>query len=195
MANLSILDTGYLKTDNSGTQLAATSRANSGNLINLKTVNFKPTAKSNLDTNPVLGTFAEAEIHLVSFENLGFSIQGRVDTRVSADLDLIWQLVLLCRTKGYKAMFYNVDKDATDTGANQTLERDKQLVTNLANEHYDTTEPQTGISFSLWTGAASTASKNLTNVEHMMVRFIDVTFTQSPKSKLISYSLKGISTK
>ena len=191
IGSICVYDAGYLKTTNVGTQLAASLRANSGNLIQLKTADFKPTIKANLDTNPVLGTFAESEIHLVSVENIGFSLTGKLDMNVSADMDLLYALVQCVRTKGYKALFYNVTRNASG----DTLNRDKQLVVRLANSHFDTTEPQTGISFSLWNGSTTVSSQNLTNVYHLMVRFIDFTPVQLPSSSVISYTLSGVTTK
>ena len=192
MANICIYDTGYLKSTNpNGTQLAATLRANSGNLIELKAADFKPVIKANLDNSSVLGTYTDSEVHLVSVENIGFSLSGKLDMDDSADMDLFYALIQCVRTRGYKALFYNVSRDASPN----TLNRDKQLVVRLANSHYDIIESQTGISFSLWTGASSVSGKNLTNVYHLHVRFISFDPIQIPGSTLITYSLIGVITK
>ena len=193
IANICILDSGYLKTTNpNGTQLSASNRANSGNLIELKAAEFKPVVKANLHIDPVLGTFQESEVHLVSFENIGFSITGKLDKTSSADMALLYQLVQCVRTRGYKAIFYNVDRTVASSGS---LRRDNQLITALANSHYDTTEPQTGISFSLWDGSSTVSGKNLTNVYHLMVRFLEFSPQEVPGSKIITYSLTGVTTK
>lgn len=194
MANLSVIDTGFLKTTNTGTQLSATNRANSGSLITFKAVDFKPTAKGNLDNAPTLGTYTDSEVHLVSVENVGFNMMGKLDMTDSTDRALVYQLLRLCRTRGYKALFYDVDRATTDTGGNTSLRRDQQLVTLLANAHYDTTEPQGDISFSAWTGTASATGKNLTNVVHIHVRFMDVNFSQSADTKIVTFTLRGVIT-
>lgn len=192
MAGICIYDTGYLKTTNpNGTQLVASLRANSGNLIALNTAYFKPTIKANLDMNPVLGTFAESEVHLISIENIGFSLTGKLDMRESSDMDLLYALVNCVRTKGYKALFYNVTRDASGN----TLDRDKQLVVKMTNAHFDTNESQTGISFSLWDGSSTVSSKNLTHVYHLHVRFISFDPMQIPNSSIITYTLTGVTTR
>lgn len=194
MASLCILDTGFLKTTHASTQLSTANRANSGSLIVLNVADFKPIVKANLDQTPTLGTFAEAEVHLVSVENTGFSLTCKLDVTDSTDQDLNYQLLRLARTRGYKAIFYNVDKDATDTGGNSSLKRDQQLVTMLANGHYDTTESQGDISFALWTGTASATGKTLKNVEHLHVRFMGINFSHIPGTKYITVTLNGVVT-
>ena len=124
-ASLTILDSGYLKPDNSGTQLSAANRANSGTAFTLRSVSFKPIAKANLDNTPVLSSSDVADVNFGTIENLGFTISGVLKMDVSADQALVYPLVRCIQTKGYKFLYYN------STGS----DKDKQLVVQLANSH------------------------------------------------------------
>lgn len=188
MANITILDTGYIKPDHSGTQLSSGNRANAGTSMTLKTATFLPEVASIQDDTSVIGVITLPEINHASTIAPKFTITGLLNTSNSDDTDLLYQLWRLPLTYGYKALYYNVDK-ATSVGSSE--KRDQQLITLLANSHYDTTESQSGISISLWTGSSYTSSKDLTDVYHIHVQFESFKPRATGGEGIISYTLTG----
>lgn len=173
MAFLTIQDTGYLKPTNEGTRLGTANRANAGAVIALKNIDFKPSAKANLDTSPVLSASDVAEVNVGTIENLRFTIGGDLDMNLSADRALVYPLTQLAQTKGYKLLFY------PDTGtAGQ-----KQLVYQLANSHVLSAGEQTAFS----AGAA---------YAHVHVFIESVNFIHvGIKRDKVNFSITGVITK
>jgi len=192
--NITILDTGFIKPTHTGTQVATTLRSNSGVAFTIKANSIVPNSTLLGQANPELSSLTTPESNVGSQEASNIRIQGVLNADNSADRALFMALWNLPRTYGYKAVFYNVDTTATDTGTNSTRKRDHQLVTMLANSHVDTTEPQGDISMSgiIWTNTAYGSAKDLTDVYHIHVFFRSFTPNQSGGKNLISWELTGL---
>ena len=188
MANISILDTGFIKPTHVGSQLSTANRSNSGSLITLKGISFTPTSQANQDASPFLASTGEPEVNYGSNAGSKITIRGLLDLRNSSDVTLAYQLWRLPNTRGYKAVFYNV---ATSEAAAQDLKRDEQLVTMVSGSHVDSTEPQGDISFSTEYSGGTRSSQNLTNVYHIHVRFKSFTPRHTAESSVIQYDLIG----
>jgi len=120
MAHIKILDTGYLKTDNTGTRLTASEMANDGSPITLKSVQFDFTRKDNIDTNPAVASYDDVDVFVGGFEAGSFQIKTSFDMDDSTDRQTLRYIVELSRTKGYKVLFYD-DQSDTDQDAGSTL--------------------------------------------------------------------------
>jgi len=173
MVYLTILDSGYLKPTNEGTQLTTGYRANSGSAITLRNTDFAPSSSCNLDDSPVLGSSDVSQVNVGSIENMKFSLTIHLDLSVSADQALVYPLVQLTRTVGYKYLYY------PSTGTDAA----KQLVYSLANNHVFTAGEVTAFSLS----AA---------YRHIHVFFNNIQFKHSGINKnIVVATLTGIVTK
>jgi len=171
MAWLTVLDTGYLKPTNEGTQLDSGDRANSGTAMSLRSTEFKPSVSANFDDSPVLESDSDAEVNVGTFENMKFTLLVRIDMGVAAQRSLIYPLVRLVQTKGYKVLYYASTSD------------DEELVSQLANSHTFTSGEQSAFSLG---GAYA----------HLHVFFKSVAFSVvSKKRKTVVASLVGTVTK
>jgi len=190
MANISIVDTGYIVPNNTGTQLSTSNRANSGGKIVLKNVSFTPNITATLDDTPVIGKNITA-VNYGSVENIKFSLNGLLDLSNTTDQSYLYQLIRLCQTYGYKALFYDEDRSS------DTLKNSQQVLRLLSNSHYDDKGDFTGdttqgdLSFSLWINNVLTATKNLTNVYHLHVRFTSFNIGDVSSKSLKSFTLEG----
>lgn len=179
MADLTIMDSGYLSPTNTGTIATDANRANSGDAITLYGVDFKPMSKGNLDITPVIGTYATgtevssgATINLASVENVGFVIQGVLDLSVTAHQALIVPLNQLPRTKWYKLLYW------TGTDA----EALRQLIYQLADDTFTAGE-QTAFSI-------AAAYKHL----HVMIESVQFQHGSVVANRL-NYTITGFVTK
>lgn len=199
MANISIVDTGFITPYHVGslgqavTQISSANRANSGNKMVLKTVSFNPNIKLNVDDTPEIDK-SEAVVNIGTVENLKFTLNGVLDMSNSTDRGYVYQMLRLCKTKAYKALFYDVIRTSSEA---QNL---YQILTQITGLHYngDGNFPgdsnQGDISFNLWSSGTEVAAQNLTNVYHLHVIFTDVTFTDTADKSLKRYVLTGVVT-
>lgn len=170
MANISILDTGYLKTDNSGTQLSTGDRFNSGNAMELKGVSFDYQISSNIDDNPSIGTYSITEVNFVSFDNPKIKISGVLAGSSTSDMQNVYKLTTLSQTKGYKIVYYN----STGTDKNE------QLVYWLANNHIN---------------VGSNYSTEEKTYYHIHVRFTNFKIEQvAPSTGHLKFDIEGVIT-
>jgi len=179
MADITIMDSGYLSPTNTGTIATDANRANSGDAITLYSVEFKPMSKGNLDVSPVLGTYSTgtevssgATINLASIENVGFVIQGVLDLSITEHQNLVVPLNQLPRTKWYKLLYW------TGTDA----EALRQLIYLLADDTFTAGE-QTAF------GIAG-AYKHL----HVMIESVQFHHGSNINNKL-NYTITGFVTK
>jgi hypothetical protein len=114
MANITIQDSGYISTNNAGTRATSANMANSGNAINLKSVDIKFSSKGNLDNSPLLGAYGVgtdtsvgSTVNIASVENLGFTITGILNMADATDQSYLVPLIQLPRTRWYKLLYYN----------------------------------------------------------------------------------------
>lgn len=177
-----ILDTGFLTRAKTGGQLPTAMRINNGAPLLLKGVDFEVTSSANLDKTARVGKFSGGNVPLISTNPDEFTLRLILKAKDSTDQTYMRELIRLPKTLGVKALYYHVDRTATDSGANSTLDRDAQLITRLGVE--DTTEPQGDITFSLWTGQAYASGKDLTDVKYVSCRFESVVPTQTASDTL-----------
>lgn len=187
MAYIQILDTGFLKTDHSDAgQLASSLRANDGSSVELRITSMSFSSKLNLDIKPDVGTFNETENNVGSIENPIIQIQGVLDKKDDTDTALIPELVMLSQTKGYKALFYPINRDNTANSES----KNNNLVYRLCDGHYNTTEPAGDIDITLKdTGGSTSSGYDLCDVEHLHIHVRNVTFNESPTSNKINYTI------
>lgn len=175
IANLTIIDTGYINPTNTGTRLAEANMANTGLEITLKAVDFKPSAVQKIDNTPPLGIYGTgdsidsigSEGSIASIENVSFTLSGLLDLANATDQALVMPLIVLARTKGYKALYYN---SATDSA-------ERQLIYQLASDTFTSGE-----------ASAFTVTSGL---KHLHVRITSCDFIQKGGEGKWSYSLKG----
>lgn len=176
MANLSILDTGYLTPTNTGTRLTSANMSNAGAEIALKAVSFKPATSQKVDITPPLGVYGTGDIidstgssgNVVAVENVSISISGILDLTDATDQALIIPLMTLARTKGYKILYYN------STGTDKS----EQLIYNLST---DTISAGEATAYSITSG-----------IKHLHVRITSCDFINTAGKNNLSYSLKGV---
>ena len=176
MANLNLLDSGYVKPDNTGTQISTTYRANSGSTLSLKGVQFGVGSKSNLDTTPTLNNFKPADTNLGSIENDNIKITGILNTNDSDDLSKMFELSRMVKTVGYKFIYYNSILDAD--------KYTKQLV-------YMMSKNETGTAHT-FIDSEKTAYSLTENYRHIHVRFTSFDITQLAGNPTIKYTLSGV---
>lgn len=171
MANVSIIDTGYIKPDNTGTRLSTSYMANSGNTMLLKGVAINISTKSNMDNSPTLNTFTPSEVNLCSVENRTIKITGIIKSDNTTDQGYMYELMRLAETIGYKSVFYN--------STSSTDEFERQLI-NLASGGHTFTVSEVS------TFGLSAQYKVL----HCRFQSFDV--AQNSGSPIIQWSLTGI---
>ena len=171
MAQIKIKDSGYVKPDNSGTQLSTALRANDGDSIDLDSVTVAVSSQANQDATPTLNSFEASEINVSNFENDVIVITGIIDP--DTDADFLYELSRLPKTVGYKWVYYDwsVESGATDEQKKTSGKATKQLVYLMANGHV--VNPPT------------------TNMEHIHVRFDSFNGSQRGGQKQLDFTLTG----
>lgn len=118
MANIAILDTGYIRTDQSGTQVSGTgSIANSGSAIELKGVSLSFDQKCNVDVTEIVsvnttGNYAQGPVAGYGTITAGkVTIQGVLDSNSDTDMDLMKEIKNMLRTFGVKLLYYTSTTD------------------------------------------------------------------------------------
>lgn len=180
LTSLDILDTGYLTKAKNTTRLTAAEIANAGTAFRLKGVEFDIQSSCNLDKSTTPGKFSTLAVPLISVNPREITIRvvfNRLNVSTGNyfavnDMSYIYEFVRLAETKGIKAIYYPVDSSATGDTRGMTSQILYQLGT------ADTTEGQTGISISLWSGSVEATGKNLTNVKYIPCRIESVKFPQ-----------------
>ena len=174
MSEISIQDTGFIKTDNSGTQ--GTTKANSGNVITIKTAEFIPILKRNINNNPELGLSTPSEVNLGSLENMKFKLRCRLKKGNSSDMAKVVSLLDLVSTNGYKFLWYDF--------TNASLERNSEsLIFNIASN------PTYGDS--LTAGEQSLFSIS-SDFKTLHVIFTAITPRETGMNDIIVYDLDGV---
>ena len=177
MGQISILDTGYVLTDNSGTRLSGTNDdgdlriANNGVQINLKSITITIQSGSSFDDTPVPSSFQENEINPASTENRKIIIEGVLDMRDATDIGYVYPLIRLPETEGWKAVFY------TSTSGDKYTE---QLIYQASNGHQFTANDISSTNFNL-----------SSQYFYIPVRFKLFRPSQSPNSKVLRFRLEG----
>lgn len=98
------MDTGYLTiTTASGTQATM---VNSGNAINLKSVEISYSGTGSVDSSPIISSFSASQSNFVSINNAKLQISGVLNRETTADMDLLDDLDDLRKTLGIKLLYY-----------------------------------------------------------------------------------------
>ncbi len=129
MATITIIDTGYPNVTSTGTVAAASDMANDGSPITFKCKSMRYTRGLNIDDTAVPSKYADMEINKGSTQNPIIQIEGVLDRKTTADMDLIPEFDELIITKGIKCLYYN---DSTDGYRDLT----DSLGTGNANDGY-----------------------------------------------------------
>lgn len=113
MANLAIIDTGYLTiTTTSGTQATM---ANSGSAISLQSAELSYQGGGNVDDSPVINASSSgaaiANLNFGSISNAKIIIQGMLNRKSTTDMDLMNDLNDLRKTVGIKLLYYTSTTD------------------------------------------------------------------------------------
>lgn len=104
MGNIAIIDTGFLTTTaTTGTQAT---RANSGNAINLKSVELSFQGSGNIDDSPIINSNTNAVLNFGSITNELFKVRGLMKRTNTTDMDLLKEINLLKATYGIKLIYY-----------------------------------------------------------------------------------------
>ena len=180
MAQISITDTGYLKTDNSGTRLSTANRANSGSKITLKGVKINFTRLANLNVKPVLGTYDDVDVDMIGFDNAGLMISGKLDMTDTTERTYVGVLNELVKTRGWKAIFYD-----SSTSSNEDTQG--QLIYQIANSDGATVTATERTEFGVTGGST---------VKHFCMYFKSISIEQSATNrKFVNFRLVGHITK
>jgi len=175
MGVLKIFDTGYIKTDNSGTQASSSDRAYSGTAITLKTASFIPVLKKNINNNPELApSVSFSEVNQGSLENMQFTLRCVLNMDVSTDMDLVQYLLDCVRTQGYKLLWYDYSDATVEKNNGQLIYRIAQN-SNFGDALTNGEKTAFGISDNFYT---------------LHVLFTEMNPKQTSKT-LINYELKG----
>ena len=119
MAQITIQDSGFLKTDDSGTQLTGDDIANSGNAIVLKSAKMDYIGGASLDDSPYIGTYDNPDVNVVGYTATGFTINANLHKDNATELGYIGALLRLRKTVGYKMVFY--DGASEELPSNQSI--------------------------------------------------------------------------
>lgn len=166
MANLQIIDTGYLRADIIGSVQAT--QANSGSAITLKAVDINFQYGGNVDTEPRVNTNS---IPIINFGSVGASkitINGVLDRTSTTDMNLMDALRDLVHTYGVKLLSYS---DTTDG-------------------YRDVTDSLGGANEDDW---HKTSFYSSTTTPHLHVKVINFTIKQQSSSHL-RYTLECVET-
>lgn len=118
---IKILDTGYVTTDNAGTQASSANRANQGAEITLRVADFTPALDRNISVEPELGVAEPAEVNLGSLENMQFQLRCIIDARDTQDLDSVTDLIDCVLTSGYKILWYDFSDATQENNSGQLI--------------------------------------------------------------------------
>lgn len=176
MGYLKILDTGYIKPDNSGTQATASNMSYSGTAVTIKVAEFTPNLKRNISNQPDLATNNTSEVNLGSLENMKFQLNCVLNTTSTTDMTTVYYLLDMVRTNGYKIMWYDYTEPTTE-------KNNGQLVYQIA------LNPVFGRQLS---ANEMTKFNITTQFYRLAVVFNDIQPRQMGSSGLINYTLSGV---
>jgi hypothetical protein len=175
MGSIKILDTGYINSDNSGTQASSANRANSGNVFTIKTVEFVPSLSRNISADEELGTTTASNANRGSLSNLKFNMKCSITKKNSSEMALVPHLYDLVRTNGYKLVWYDYTSEVVEGNSENLI---FQTASNpvFGDQLTEGERVQFGISTRFYT---------------LHALFNDIQFLDSPKGT-IRFDLKGI---
>lgn len=123
MANIAIIDTGYVGVETSGTQFTGTDIVNDGTAVVLKAVDINYDGSSNTDPTVEPDNSSVAEVNQVSTNNPKIVITGIFNrgglNGSGTEFSVIPYLDGFRKTKGIKCLYYN--DSVTDTSGYPVL--------------------------------------------------------------------------
>lgn len=108
---ISIIDTGYVNSSRTGSQLGTALRANSGSAITLKTSSVRGRGGANTDNSPIPSSYAQTVTNFASFENDQYTVSFVLNEKTSGDYLLVRQLIRLKETRGLKLLYVSAITD------------------------------------------------------------------------------------
>lgn len=175
MGFIQVLDTGFIKPDNTGTQASSANMANSGAVMSIKVARFVPSLKRNISSQPRLSSNLPSEVNLGSLENMQFELRCVFDSSDSTDQSLVAELLKSVSTNGYKLLWYDYDNATTENNNGQLI---YQVAQNSLFGHQ-------------FTGGEQTFWSLDTQFYHLHVHFTDIQLTHEDIGKF-EYTLTGI---
>jgi len=166
MANIAIIDTGYIKTDASGTQ--ASTLANSGSAINLKGVSIGYARSSNVDSSEIINSNSGPVVGFGTVQAGKITINGVLDSNTAADMNLMDDINDLLKTYGVKLLYYT---DPTDGY--------REITDSLGDANKDDVH--------------KTNNFSSVSTPHLHVRFTSFNISQTASS-MLTYTLEAVET-
>lgn len=139
-------------------------QVNSGTAIELKAVNMNYRIGLNKDNSESPNSSTTPEVNPVSFSSAKLTVNGVLDSKITADMDLMVDLRDMSQSKGVKLVFYSSTTDGFRDITDSLGDADKDDVHKNANF-----------------GSASTP--------HLHVVIISFQISQTRNSRLLSYTL------
>lgn len=109
MADMEILDTGYLTTTTTSGTTAP--RANSGSAIALKSVDVTYEGSGNIDNTPIINANTNAVLNFGSIGNAKVTLAATMNSNDTTAMDLMGDLNDLRKTLGIKLLYYGSTTD------------------------------------------------------------------------------------
>jgi hypothetical protein len=173
MGYINIIDSGYIKPTNAGTQATSTNMAGNGSKIVLKATEFIPSLSRNIAVEPDIGSNLPSEVNLGSLNNMQFQL--RCILNPTTDSVTIGYLYDCVSTNGYKLLWYNYTS-ANEDNAEQLV---YQIALNNKFGHVFTAGEMTK-----WTLSIA--------YRHLHVVFNDIQVSHSGDNGAFVYTLTGI---
>jgi len=105
MANISIIDTGYLKAESQGT--AQATQANSGTAIEFKAIDLTFNYSGNIDMDPRINNNQIPVVNFGSVNSSKLVLNGVLDRTSTTDMNLMDSIRDLVQTYGIKLLYYS----------------------------------------------------------------------------------------
>jgi len=109
MANLALVDTGYLNIAGTGTQASTIANSGAAITLNAKTIAYQ--SEGNIDDSPIINSNSQAVLSFGSVSNSKITVTGVLDRTVTADMDLMDDINDMRQTYGIKLLYYNDTSD------------------------------------------------------------------------------------
>ena len=185
MAEISIIDSGYVSTNKIGTQ--ETLLANSGSAITLKGVEISYSREQKLDNTPIVGTETNAVLNPVSITNPIITINGVLTRSESTDMNNIILFDTLVRSKGIKLVYYSsVDSDIAEGGTDGW----NNIISELGYDNVNGNTNQEGSTVSdKHTQSGGELYNSGSPIPHLHVYIRGFRITQGSDKTIVNYTL------
>lgn len=186
MANITILDSGYVSVSEEGSQ--ETLISNSGSSITLKSVDLNYQRGQNVDDSPITGGDSNATLNPVSVSNPIITLTGSLNRTSSDDMNQIILLDGLVRSKGVKLLYY-ASTDADMSGGDET-DGWTSVISKLGEENLDGDTNQKGDTIvDVHTQSGGSLYNSADPFPHLHVFVTGLRITQSSSSGLLRFNI------